>query len=179
MALPSMLRNTELTHHCTNGRARDRVEAGWQGETVPQTTPALPGERREPAGVPSAEGSVALCTLKLSCQSCSSSPSGFLGESSIGFHLHQLLSGPLVLREAGDSASGHLGLCLHVALSRSAHLQRNLNCADRHPGEQGAPQGHPGPGPCTFRSFRHACAGPGSKRRRQWKGAVVSSGWTA
>ena len=49
-------------------------------------------------------GAVALCTLKLSCQPCSSSPSGFLGESSISFHLHQLLSGPLGLREAGDSA---------------------------------------------------------------------------
>ena len=47
---------------------------------------------------------MALRTLKLSCQPCSSSPSGFLGEDSISFHLHHFLSGRLGLTEAGDSA---------------------------------------------------------------------------
>lgn len=99
-----MLRNTELTHPCTNSRAQDRVEAGQRGEMVPKPR-LLPQVRGEsPADVPIGRGAVALRTLKLSCQPCSSSPSGFLGEDSISFHLHHFLSGLLGLTEAGDSA---------------------------------------------------------------------------
>lgn len=104
MALPTMLRNTELTHRCTNSQARDRVEASRLGEMVPKPCPLPQARGESPADVPIRRGAVALCTLKLSCQPCSSSPSGFLGEDSISFRLHHLLLSWLGLMEAGDSA---------------------------------------------------------------------------
>ena len=60
-----------------------------------------------------------LSTLNLSGQPCSSSPSGLLGESSIGFCLHRLITGSLVVREAGEPASSLILLlnCLEQATS--------------------------------------------------------------